>query len=87
MAVTDSRHIKKPEEIQKVKPVVKPQKQFSNITFDEFDKIFSNESKLTKLEKKRLWEEEYEGKYVSWTGKSSDCLFSMLCYADCRNSI
>jgi len=69
VAVTGSRDIKKPEEIQKVKSVAKPQKQFSNTTFDEFDKIFGNESKITKLEKKRLWEEEYEGKYVSWTGK------------------
>jgi phosphatidylserine/phosphatidylglycerophosphate/cardiolipin synthase-like enzyme len=69
VAVTGSRDIKKPEEIQKVKPVIKPQKQFSNTTFDEFDKIFGSESKLTKLEKKHLWEEEYEGKYVSWTGK------------------
>jgi len=69
VAVTGNRHIKNPEEIQKVKSVVKPQKQFSNITFDELDKIFGNESKLTKLEKKRLWENEYEGKYVSWTGK------------------
>ena len=69
VAVTGSRHIKKYEEIQKVKPVVKPQKQFSNVTFDELDKIFGNESKITKLEKKRLWEEEYKGKYISWTGK------------------
>ncbi len=69
VAVTGSKDIKKPEEIQKVKSVAKPQKQFSNTTFDEFAKIFGNESKLTKLEKKRLWEEEYEGKYVSWTGK------------------
>ena len=69
VAVTGSRHIKKSEEMQNVKSVVKPQKQFSNITFDEFDKIFGNESKFTKLEKKRLWEKEYKGKYVSWTGK------------------
>ncbi|MFQ5685446.1 MAG: phospholipase D-like domain-containing protein [Candidatus Scalindua sp.] len=69
VAVTGSRHIKKPEEIQKVKSVAKPQKQFSNITFDEFNKIFGNKSKFTKLEKKRLWEKEYKGKYVSWTGK------------------
>ncbi len=69
VAVTGGRHIKKPEEIQKVKSAVKPQKQFSNITFDEIDKIFGDESKFTKLEKKRLWDEEYEGKYVSWTGK------------------
>ena len=69
IVVTGSRHIKKPEEIEKGKSVVNPQKQFSNITFDEFDKIFGNESKLPKLEKKRLWEEEYEGKYISWTGK------------------
>ena len=67
--MTGSKHIKEPEEIQKVNPVIKPQKQFSNTTFDEFDKIFGSESKLTKLEKKYLWEEEYEGKYVSWTGK------------------
>ena len=69
VAVTGSKHIKETEEIQKVNPVIKPQKQFSNTTFDEFDKIFGDESKLAKLEKKRLWEEEYEGKYVSWTGK------------------
>ncbi len=69
VAVTGSRHIKKSEQMQNVKSVVKPQKQFSNITFDEFDKIFGNESKFTKLEKKRLWEKEYKGKYVSWTGK------------------
>ena len=69
VAVTGSRHIEKPEEIEKVKTVVKPQKQFSNVTFDELDKIFGDESKLEKLEKKRLWEEEYKGKYVSWTGK------------------
>ncbi len=69
VTVTGGRHIKKTEEIQKVKSVIKPQKQFSNITFDEFDKIFGKESKLTKLEKKRLWDAEYEGKYVSWTGK------------------
>jgi hypothetical protein len=69
VAVTGSGNIKKPEEVQKVKSVVKPQKQFLNITFDEFDKIFGNESKFTKSEKKRLWEKEYKGKYVSWTGK------------------
>lgn len=69
VAVTGSRYIKKPEEIENVKSVVKPQKQFLNITFDEFDKIFGSESKLAKLEKKRLWEEEYKGKYISWTGR------------------
>ncbi len=69
VAVTGGRHIRKPEEIQKVKSAAKQQKQFSNITFDEIEKIFGDESKFTKLEKKRLWDEEYEGKYVSWTGK------------------
>ena len=46
-------------------------KQFVTISFNEFDNIFGSESKLDKSEKMRLWKNEYEGKYVRWTGKIS----------------
>ncbi len=45
------------------------QKPSSNITFNEFDKLFGSESKLTKSEKISLWVNEFEGKYVTWTGE------------------
>lgn len=48
-----------------------PDKQFVDISFTEFDKIFNNESKLEKAEKTRLWKDKFEGKYVRWTGKIS----------------
>ena len=46
-------------------------KQFVNISFDEFDKKFGSESKLDKSEKTRIWKNEYEGKYIRWTGRIS----------------
>ncbi len=48
-----------------------PLKQFVSNSFDEFDKKFGSESKLDKSEKMRLWKNEFEGKYVKWTGKIS----------------
>ncbi len=63
--------IKAPEEDKQVNTIQDPHKQFEEISFLEFDKIFNNESKLEKPEKTRLWKEKFEGKYVRWTGKIS----------------
>ncbi len=56
-------------EKEQVKTINVSSKQYLNISFNEFDKIFGNESELNKSEKKRLWKDKFEGKYVTWTGK------------------
>ncbi|KHE92088.1 MAG: FAM83 family protein [Candidatus Scalindua rubra] len=56
---------------KRLKTIEEPFKQFVTISFDELDKKFGSESKLDKSEKRRLWKEEYEGKYVRWTGRIS----------------
>ncbi len=56
---------------KQLKTIEEPFKQFVTISFDELDKKFGSESKLDKSEKTRLWKEEYEGKYVRWTGRVS----------------
>ncbi len=48
-----------------------PLKQFVNISFDELDRKLGGESSLDKSEKARLWESEFKGKYVRWTGRVS----------------
>ena len=57
-----------PEEGKQVNTIQDQHKQFVDISFIEFDKIFNNESTLEKSEKTRLWKEKFEGKYVRWTG-------------------
>ena len=64
-----ARHITTLEDKKQVKNVSELQKPFLNITFNEFDKIFGNESELKMSEKKRLWKDKFEGKYVRWTGR------------------
>lgn len=64
-----ARHITTLEDKEQVKDVSELKEPFSNITFNEFDKIFGNESELKKSEKKRLWKDKYEGKYIRWTGR------------------
>ncbi|MFQ5713459.1 MAG: hypothetical protein ACE5GU_05465 [Candidatus Scalinduaceae bacterium] len=41
---------------------------FIDISFEELDKIFGKENRMTESQKDKLWE-EYKGKYVRWTGK------------------
>ena len=60
--ISEDKQVKKPEGLLK---------QFVAISFDQFDKKFGSESKLNKSEKMRLWKNEFEGKYVKWTGKIS----------------
>jgi hypothetical protein len=62
------KQIKAPEEGKQLNTIQDPHKQFVDISFIEFDKIFNNESTLEKSEKTRLWKEKFEGKYVRWTG-------------------
>lgn len=64
-----ARHVTTLEDKKQVKDVSELKEPFSNITFNEFDKIFGNESELKKSEKKRLWKDKYEGKYIRWTGR------------------
>lgn len=56
---------------KQVKTIEEPFRQFVTVSFDEFDKKFGNENKLDKSEKTRMWKDEYEGKYVRWTGRIS----------------
>lgn len=64
-----AKHITTLEDKEQVKNVSELKEPFSNITFNEFDKIFGNESEFKKSEKKRLWKDKYEGKYIRWTGR------------------
>ncbi len=59
------------KDVEHLKTIKNPLKQFITISFDELDKKFGSESKLAKSEKTRLWKNEYEGKYISWTGRIS----------------
>jgi hypothetical protein len=65
----DSESISAIKSNKQINAIEDPLKQFINISFDELDKKFGSESKLDKLEKRRLWESEFEGKYVRWTGR------------------
>jgi hypothetical protein len=77
VARKDIEHLNISEDIQvskvdkQVKTTEDPLKQFVTISFDEFDKKFGSESKLDKSGRTRLWKNEYEGKYVRWTGRIS----------------
>ena len=42
-------------------------REFMDISFDEMDKKFGEESSLSRAEKKDLWK-KYKGKYVRWQG-------------------
>ncbi len=41
---------------------------FVKISFDDLMKMFGEKSNLTKDEKKQIWNDNYRGKYVEWTG-------------------
>lgn len=41
---------------------------FIDISFEELDKMFGKENRMTESQKDKLWE-EYKGKYVNWTGQ------------------
>jgi len=38
-----------------------------DISFEEFDRLFGMNSKLTDYQKKRLFDRDFKGKYVIWT--------------------
>ncbi len=56
-------------EKEQVKSVKEPLKDFLDISFIEFNKIFGKESTLGKTERKELWINKFKGKDVRWTGK------------------
>ncbi len=45
----------------------KVEKEYVNISFEDFDELFGAGSKLTDYQKKEFFEREYKGKYVIWT--------------------
>lgn len=44
-----------------------PEKEYVNVSFEDFDELFGMRSKLTDYQKNELFEREYKGKYVVWT--------------------
>lgn len=56
----------------------KPQKVSITKTYDDLWSVFSPNSKYTDLQKERIFNEEYLGKYVQWTGRVKDVDASVL---------
>ncbi len=40
-----------------------------DISFQEFDKLFGRRGTLGRAERKRVWKDQFEGKYVRWSGE------------------
>ena len=47
---------------------IKLPENYLNISFEEFDDLFGDETKLGKEEKKKLWNNKFKDRYVKWTG-------------------
>ncbi|MFQ5963827.1 MAG: hypothetical protein ACE5KZ_06040 [Candidatus Scalinduaceae bacterium] len=48
--------------------IIETPEGFVDISFEELDKIFGKENRMTESQKDKLWK-EYKGKYVRWTGE------------------
>ncbi|MDK2795561.1 MAG: hypothetical protein PWQ22_1627 [Archaeoglobaceae archaeon] len=46
---------------------IQKEKEYVNVSFEDFDELFGLRSKLTDYQKKELFEREYKGKYVVWS--------------------
>jgi hypothetical protein len=58
-----------PEVIKKDDIIITETREgFVDISFEELDKIFGKENRMTESQKDKLWE-EYRDKYVRWTGQ------------------
>lgn len=51
------------------KPSIESQIDFLNYSFEMFDDLFGEHSRLDKAEKKELWKGKFKGKSVKWDGK------------------
>lgn len=51
------------------KPLNDLNNNFLDITFDGFDELFGDNSKMSKAKKKQLWKNKFKNKYVKWKGK------------------
>ncbi len=60
---------KEPAQKEQTKSTISTPEDFLDIPFKEFDSIFGEKSSLKKAEKKQLWEDEFKGKHIKWTGK------------------
>jgi len=70
----DSDSIKKSSE----KVVVEKTIEFIDSNYDDLWSVFSPSSKYTDLQKEKIFNEEYKGKYVEWTGTVKDVDTSIL---------
>jgi len=66
-------NLDKPSEAQ----ICTAPKNYIKKTYDDTCKIFDYDSKYTDIQKEKIFEEEYESKYVKWTGTISDIDFSV----------
>ncbi|WP_162532091.1 phospholipase D-like domain-containing protein [Candidatus Scalindua japonica] len=64
----DKHENKVDKQLQTIK---EPLKKFVTISFDELDDKLGSGCTLEKSEKIRLWKDEFEGKYIRWTGRIS----------------
>ena len=48
--------------------ITKTSEGFADISFEELDKTFGKENRMTESQKDKLWK-KYKGKYVRWTGQ------------------
>lgn len=56
----------------------KPQKIFITKTYNDLWSVFSPQSRYTDLQKEKIFDEEYRGKYVKWIGRVRDVDASIL---------
>lgn len=56
----------------------KPQKTYITKTYDDLWSVFSPNSDYTDLQKEKIFDEQYKGKYVKWTGRVKDVDASIL---------
>lgn len=56
----------------------KPKKIFISKTYDNLWSIFSPKSDYTDLQKEKIFDEQYKGRYVKWTGRVKDVDASIL---------
>ncbi len=53
-------------------------KVYIETSYQELKDIFRSGSKYTDIQKDKIWDEQYKGKYIKWSGKIRDIDTSML---------
>ncbi len=74
-AITDLAFYHKSNE---TKTQYKQPKDYIETSYQELNDIFRSGSKYTNIQKDKIWDEQYKGKYVKWSGKVRDIDTSVL---------